>query len=34
VDADNTTRANRLYERAGMHEVHRWDRWRRPLDTT
>lgn len=30
VDAENTTGATRLYERAGMREVHRWDRWRRP----
>ena len=27
VDADNTTGAGRLYERAGMRERHRWDRW-------
>jgi ribosomal protein S18 acetylase RimI-like enzyme len=30
VDSENTTGATRLYERAGMREVHRWNRWRRP----
>jgi mycothiol synthase len=29
VDAHNSTGATRLYERAGMHEVHRWNRWSR-----
>jgi mycothiol synthase len=31
VDADNTTGAGRLYERAGMRVRHRWDRWELPV---
>ena len=31
VDADNTTGATRLYERAGMTPAHRWDRWERQV---
>jgi mycothiol synthase len=31
VDSENTTGATRLYERAGMHQSHRWDRWELPL---
>jgi ribosomal protein S18 acetylase RimI-like enzyme len=30
VDAENTTGAVRLYERAGMRVVRRWDTWERP----
>jgi mycothiol synthase len=32
VDAENPTGATRLYERAGMRVVTRWDLWERPLD--
>jgi mycothiol synthase len=31
VDADSLTGATRLYERAGMRVVNRWDLWERPL---
>jgi mycothiol synthase len=31
VDAANPTGATRLYERAGMRVVNRWDMWERPL---
>lgn len=30
VDAENTTGAVRLYERAGMRVIRRWDTWERP----
>ena len=31
VDAENTTGAVRLYERAGMHVTHRFETWERRL---
>lgn len=31
VDAENTTRAPALYERAGMRVINRWDLWERSL---
>ena len=31
VDAENTTGATALYERAGMRVINRWDLWERLL---
>ena len=34
VDAENTTRAVALYERAGMRVINRWDLWERLLSNS